>query len=89
MLLRRCLNVRSWLGTDIRSPEIDFCSTPNTGHSVVHAGLPLLTQNGLPPYPDGYEVLVGDSDPQVGAKLAHPIHESRFQRRPFVGIERL
>ncbi len=44
MLMNRGLNVSSWLGTDIRSPEIDFCSTPNTGHSVVLAGLPLLTR---------------------------------------------
>ncbi len=29
-----------------QSPEIDFRLTPNNGHSVVHAGLPLVIRNG-------------------------------------------
>ncbi len=35
-----------WLQADIQSPEIDFRSTPNNGHSEAHAGLPVLTQSG-------------------------------------------
>ncbi len=35
-----------WLQADIQSPEIDFRSTPNTGHSEAHAGLPLVTLSG-------------------------------------------
>ena len=35
---------RNWLQGDIQRPEIDFCSTPESGHSEAHAGLPLLTQ---------------------------------------------
>ena len=38
-----CLGVRSWLQGDMQPPEFDFCSTPKTRHSVIHAGLPLLT----------------------------------------------
>ncbi len=37
-------NVASWLQADIQSPEIDFRSSPKSGHSEAHAGLPLLTQ---------------------------------------------
>ncbi len=37
------LNFRKWLKTDLQSLEIDFCSNLNTGHSVVHAGLPVVT----------------------------------------------
>ena len=39
--------VRSWLQADIQPPEIDFRLTPNIGHSEAHAGLPVLTPNGL------------------------------------------
>ncbi len=35
-----------WLQGDIQPPEIDFRSSPNTGHSEAHAGLPLVTHNG-------------------------------------------
>ncbi len=38
------LRVRSWLKADIQPPKIEVCSTPKTGHSEAHAGLPLLTQ---------------------------------------------
>ncbi len=37
-------HVSLWLQADIQSPEIDFCFTPNNGHSEAHAGLPVLTQ---------------------------------------------
>ncbi len=39
-------NVRLWLQADLQASEIDFCFTPNNGHSEAHAGLPLLTQPG-------------------------------------------
>ncbi len=38
-------NVASWLQADIQSPKIDFCFTPNSGHSEAHAGLPVLTHS--------------------------------------------
>ncbi len=44
MLLRGHLNVASWLQADMRPPGIEVCSTPNSGHSEAHAGLPVLTQ---------------------------------------------
>ncbi len=34
-----------WLKVDIQPPKIEVCSTPKSGHSAAHAGLPLLTQN--------------------------------------------
>ncbi len=43
-------NFRCWLQADIQPSEIDFRSTPNTGHSVAHAGLPVLTQRRSQPY---------------------------------------
>ncbi len=36
-------NVASWLQGDIQPPEIEVCSTPKSGHSEAHAGLPVLT----------------------------------------------
>ena len=44
--------------TEVRSPDIDFRSSPNTGHSVVHAGLPFVPSNrvfdlGATGQPDG------------------------------------
>ncbi len=47
MLEKRRSNVRSWLQGDMQPPEYEVCFTPNTGHSEAHAGLPLLTHNGL------------------------------------------
>ncbi len=44
--LSRHVNVSSWLQADIRSPQIDFRSTPNFGHSEAHAGLPVVTPCG-------------------------------------------
>ena len=38
-------NVRKWLQADSQSAENDVCSTPSSGHSTAHAGLPLLTHN--------------------------------------------
>jgi len=32
-----------WLKADLQSPEIDFRSSPNNGHSKAHAGLLLVT----------------------------------------------
>ncbi len=40
-------NFRLWLQADIQPPEIEVCFTPKSGHSEAHAGLPLLTHNGL------------------------------------------
>ena len=37
---------RLWLQGDIQPPKIDFRLTPNSGHLVVHAGLPFVTQSG-------------------------------------------
>ncbi len=39
-------NVRVWLQADMASPEIEVRSTPNSGHSETHAGLPRLTRFG-------------------------------------------
>ncbi len=39
-------NFRYWLKADLQRPKIDFRSTPRSGHSEAHAGLPLLTQLG-------------------------------------------
>ncbi len=44
--LVHALRVRLWLQADIQSPKIDFCFTPNNGHSEAHAGLPVLTHSG-------------------------------------------
>ena len=38
-------NVRLWLKADLQRSEIDFRLIPNSGHSEVHAGLPLLTHS--------------------------------------------
>ena len=35
-----------WLQGDIQSLQIDFRLTPESGHSEVYAGLPLLTPSG-------------------------------------------
>ena len=35
---------RSWLQADLQPPENEVRSTPNNGHFVAHAGLPLLTR---------------------------------------------
>ena len=35
-----------WLQGDLQLPEIDFLLSPNFGHSVAHAGLPVLTHSG-------------------------------------------
>ncbi len=37
-------NFCCWLQADIQSLEIEVCSTPKSGHSEAHAGLPFLTQ---------------------------------------------
>ncbi len=37
-------NFSFWLQADIQSPKIDFCFTPNNGHSEAHAGFPVLTR---------------------------------------------
>ncbi len=37
---------RLWLQADIEPPEFDFRFTLNSGHSVAHAGLPVLTPTG-------------------------------------------
>ncbi len=42
--MAHALRVRLWLQADIQPPEIDVCSTPNSGHSAAHAGLPVLTR---------------------------------------------
>ncbi len=39
-------DVRFWLEADIQPPEIEVRSTPNSGHSEAHAGLPVSTQLG-------------------------------------------
>jgi hypothetical protein len=38
-------NVASWLDYEVQPPEFDFRSSPNNGHSVARAGLPVLTQS--------------------------------------------
>ncbi len=40
------MNVSFWLQADLQPPEIEVRSTPKSGHSEAHAGLPLLTQSG-------------------------------------------
>ncbi len=42
-------NFRLWLKADIQPPENDVRFTPNFGRSEAHAGLPVLTHNGLRP----------------------------------------
>ena len=44
MPLRRLSNVRVWLQADLQSPEIEVCSSPNSGLSESYAGLPVLTR---------------------------------------------
>ena len=41
-----CGNQRvcSWLDSEVQSSEIEVCSSLNSGHSVVHSGLPFVTQ---------------------------------------------
>ena len=34
----------SWLESEVQTLDIDFRSSPNTGHSVVHSGLPFVTR---------------------------------------------
>ena len=38
--LRRWSNVRLWLQPDLRSPEIDFCFTPESGRSIFESDAP-------------------------------------------------
>jgi len=33
-----------WLDLEVQRPEIDFGLPPNSGHLVVHAGLPFVTR---------------------------------------------
>ncbi len=37
-------NVAFWLDSEVQSSEIEVCSSLNSGHSVVHSGLPFVTQ---------------------------------------------
>ncbi len=39
------LRVRLWLQADMQPPEFEVRSTPNSGHSEAHAGLPVMTQS--------------------------------------------
>ena len=44
MRISSARNVSCWLQADLQPPKFEVCSTPNFGHSVARAGLPLLTQ---------------------------------------------
>ena len=35
-----------WLQADLQQLEIEVCSSPNSGHSGVQAGLPFVTHSG-------------------------------------------
>ncbi len=62
-------NFRLWLQADLQPPEIDFRLSPNFGHSVAHAGLPVLTLSGS-----------GTSDHSSAKLMGCRVAESRFER---------
>ncbi len=65
------VRVRLWLKADIQSPEIDFCFTPNNGHSETHAGLPVLVESGCGAVAVGSAYLLPPLS-SGGASIAEP-----------------